>query len=237
MKDDDKKSDLLPLLATIVVIACVFLILQILFFCWACSIFGVPKNVGEFGDMFGAFNALFSALSFAAIVIALIFQMRDLAYTQRELKLVLLESEKRNELHRDSMDMEKKLAAPTLSYHTIEKIRHGSIKLKNGTVFAYKLQVVIFKITANRISEVQLLAYNFATDDSGQHFEVNLDGNTSDLQTNEFVRLSVKSETELPLSEWPRLLNVSFLLEYPLGHVKESFAVNLVENTGTKIPM
>lgn len=45
-----------------------------------------PENRGQFGDKFGAINALFSALAFAVITIALILQSRDLKATLEEMK-------------------------------------------------------------------------------------------------------------------------------------------------------
>lgn len=40
---------------------------------------------GQFGDMFGAVNALFSGLAFAGVIIAVILQKRELALQRREL--------------------------------------------------------------------------------------------------------------------------------------------------------
>jgi len=42
---------------------------------------------GQFGDMFGAVNALFSGLAFAGVIIALVFQRRELELQRRELEL------------------------------------------------------------------------------------------------------------------------------------------------------
>lgn len=50
---------------------------------WALSVplvlvfFSLPDDAGAFGDMFGAVNALFSALAFAGVVYALILQDRE----------------------------------------------------------------------------------------------------------------------------------------------------------------
>lgn len=40
--------------------------------------YGVPGTSGEFGDMFGAINALFSGLAFAGVLVALFMQREDL---------------------------------------------------------------------------------------------------------------------------------------------------------------
>lgn len=43
------------------------------------------KNVGEFGDQFGAVNAWFSGLAFAGVIITLALQMRELQYQRQEI--------------------------------------------------------------------------------------------------------------------------------------------------------
>ncbi len=45
------------------------------------------KNRGEFGDMFGAINALFSGLAFAGLIATLHYQRKELALQRRELAL------------------------------------------------------------------------------------------------------------------------------------------------------
>jgi len=59
---------------------------------------------GQFGDMFGAVNALFSAMAFAAIIITMIMQndtlelqRQDIIITQKEIKTSNEEFEKQNE--------------------------------------------------------------------------------------------------------------------------------------------
>jgi len=42
---------------------------------------------GQFGDMFGAVNALFSGLAFTGVIIALVFQRRELELQRIELEL------------------------------------------------------------------------------------------------------------------------------------------------------
>jgi len=54
--------------------------------------FVIVKNVdswderGQFGDMFGAVNALFSGLAFAGVIIALVYQRRELELQRQELR-------------------------------------------------------------------------------------------------------------------------------------------------------
>ena len=52
---------------------------------WICTIFAIPaffkgpNTVNEFGDMFGAVNALFSGLALAALIATLWLQQQELA--------------------------------------------------------------------------------------------------------------------------------------------------------------
>lgn len=61
------------------------------FVLWVASIplvmlyYGEPGNSSEFGDMFGAVNALFSGLALAGIIYAIIIQRQELILTRQEL--------------------------------------------------------------------------------------------------------------------------------------------------------
>jgi len=46
-----------------------------------------PTIRGQFGDMFGAVNSLFSGLAFAGVIIAIVLQSRELELQRQELKL------------------------------------------------------------------------------------------------------------------------------------------------------
>jgi hypothetical protein len=54
---------------------------------WIAWVYGEPKEPGQFGDMFGAVNALFSGLAFGCVVYAIFLQHRGLELQQRELAL------------------------------------------------------------------------------------------------------------------------------------------------------
>lgn len=49
--------------------------------------FGRPSSAGEFGDLFGAVNALFSGLAFACVIYAIFLQRSELELQREELKL------------------------------------------------------------------------------------------------------------------------------------------------------
>ena len=46
---------------------------------------GSPNSPENFGDMFGAINALFTGLAFAGVIVAIFMQREDLKLQQREL--------------------------------------------------------------------------------------------------------------------------------------------------------
>lgn len=67
----------------------------VVFIAWAAYAFGIPQISlfpdwparGQFGDMFGALNALFSGMAFAAFIVALMLQRQELTLQRRELQL------------------------------------------------------------------------------------------------------------------------------------------------------
>jgi hypothetical protein len=79
------------LLAVAVAIALVAYALAV-----ASFIAGWPER-GQFGDMFGAANALFSGLAFSALVYALVLQRRELSLQRIELSLTRGELSKQSE--------------------------------------------------------------------------------------------------------------------------------------------
>lgn len=55
---------------------------------------GEPAKMGQFGDMFGAVNALFSGLALAGVVLAIILQKDELRLQRKELRDTRREMEK-----------------------------------------------------------------------------------------------------------------------------------------------
>ena len=70
-------------------IGSVVLILALWLGCWLFAGFHFSKieQRGQFGDMFGAINALFSGFAFAGIIWAIILQKNELSLQREELKL------------------------------------------------------------------------------------------------------------------------------------------------------
>lgn len=52
---------------------------------WIPRIYGAPDSAGEFGDMFGGINALFSGLAFVGVIYAILLQRRELQLQREEL--------------------------------------------------------------------------------------------------------------------------------------------------------
>lgn len=93
-------------------------------------IYGVWKeweHRGQFGDMFGAVNTLFSGLAFASLIYALTLQRRDLALQRRELEMT------RSELKRSATAQAE--AAATAA--RVEKLQLESTEL---TILTNKIQ-------------------------------------------------------------------------------------------------
>ncbi len=59
----------------------------IFYFIWITSSYPELSKRGQFGDTFGAANALFSGLAFAGVIVALFMQRRELELQRKELEL------------------------------------------------------------------------------------------------------------------------------------------------------
>jgi hypothetical protein len=53
---------------------------------WIPEAYEGPDRAGEFGDMFGGANALFSGLAFVGVIYAILLQRRELQYQREELE-------------------------------------------------------------------------------------------------------------------------------------------------------
>ncbi|MBE0599481.1 MAG: hypothetical protein IH614_19755 [Desulfuromonadales bacterium] len=66
---------------------------------------------GQFGDMFGAVNALFSGLAFAGVVLAIVLQRQELSLQREELKMTREELKRSAEAQEKSEEALRKQAA------------------------------------------------------------------------------------------------------------------------------
>ena len=97
---------------------------------WALTFFllFLPESEkrGQFGDMFGAVNALFSGLAFAGLIITLILQMKELGLQRDELE------ETRKELKNQREEFEKE--NETLKYQRFENLYYNMLNLQQEIV-------------------------------------------------------------------------------------------------------
>jgi hypothetical protein len=72
---------------------------------WWFTALGIrePEQRGQFGDMFGAVNSLFSGLAFACLVYAIVLQRKELALQREELRLTRQELIAQNRIIADQL--------------------------------------------------------------------------------------------------------------------------------------
>lgn len=111
-------------------VICIFLLVAV---AWVLTPIVVPllsgsENgaPGQYGDMFGAVNALFSGFAFAGIIVALLYQKRELQLQRRELKAT------REELAGSKEQM--KLQNENLSKQNFESTFFNMLKLHHEIV-------------------------------------------------------------------------------------------------------
>ncbi len=97
-KENSKNSILIKLILLVVIIWGVSAIL-IMFFLSEWS------DRGTFGDLFGAVNALFSALAFAVLIYTIILQREEIKQNREEIVLNRKELEKSGKIQRKSQEV------------------------------------------------------------------------------------------------------------------------------------
>ena len=84
--DKQKESSIWPWIAIFVSAGAGVVILWLISWALITRQFGEnPMGPGEFGDMFGAVNALFSGLAFAGVILAILLQRQELKLQREEL--------------------------------------------------------------------------------------------------------------------------------------------------------
>jgi uncharacterized membrane protein YciS (DUF1049 family) len=89
-QQDDRRS---PGIIYLILAAIVILILQIGYVVAVFNWFSPMETRGQFGDLFGGVNTLFTGLAFAGLIYTILLQRRDLELQREELRLT------RGELH------------------------------------------------------------------------------------------------------------------------------------------
>lgn len=97
---------------------------------WALTFFlffiNNMETRGQFGDMFGAINALFSGLAFAGLIITLFLQKKELSLQREELQLT------RDEMKNQRTEFEKE--NKTLKYQRFENLFYNMLNLQQEIV-------------------------------------------------------------------------------------------------------
>ncbi len=107
------------------------------------AIFPEWPERGQFGDMFGAVNSLFSGLAFAGVIFTIYLQRQELALQRKELELT------RTQLARSADAQEKSEQALTRQVDALE--RTARLNALNSVIGHYKV-----KIDQERIASKQL---------------------------------------------------------------------------------
>ena len=91
-----------------------------------------PKSAAEFGDMFGAANALFSALAFAGVVYAMLMQQQELRFQFEELQESRKAMQSAADAHRMTVELERLNATPLLKCIelSVKKRKDNSVQCK-----------------------------------------------------------------------------------------------------------
>jgi len=109
---------------------------------------------GQFGDVFGAVNALFSGLAFAGLIYAILLQREDLALQRKELELT------RIELQRSALAQEQSEIA--LKDQAMSSVKSAKLATINFLLSHYKAEIhnsrhLSFLSTDPRAVRAQLL--------------------------------------------------------------------------------
>jgi len=90
---------------------------------------------GQFGDMFGSVNALFSGLAFAAITYTILLQRHDLKLTREEFIKQSQEFEKQTKILKDQTDSEKEGRNNELFFKILEiYLRNKQLLYENNSL-------------------------------------------------------------------------------------------------------
>ena len=110
--DKAEKSKGWVLVVGMIIVVISILALLALIEAWVYNLFQEWESRGLFGDMFGVGNAVFSALAFAGVILAIFLQREELKLQRQELKLT------RNEVKGQKEQLQTQ--AETLKKQTLE---------------------------------------------------------------------------------------------------------------------
>jgi hypothetical protein len=99
-----------------------------------------PNGPGEFGDMFGAFNAFFAGLAFIGVIYTIYLQSQQVQLQAHELKLQREElSETRKELSRSATAQEQTFKVLSAQLANTEKMaKHSALQIASGIMRSFE---------------------------------------------------------------------------------------------------
>ncbi len=138
-KEDDKKGPWILFGSIIIVFVLSAIIILVSFSNWT--------DRGAFGDMFGAVNALFSALAFGGVIYAILLQRKELSLQREELELTRKELEKSADAQKKSsllLEKQVKLMEETRVDQLAKERKEAEpvISLMKGTPYASGKKIV-----------------------------------------------------------------------------------------------
>jgi hypothetical protein len=86
---NDSRGDRVWLVPAILIVVVILVMVGANFY--IPELYDKPNGAGEFGDMFGGVNALFSGLAFVGVIYAILLQRRELQLQREELALTRTE--------------------------------------------------------------------------------------------------------------------------------------------------
>lgn len=119
-KDEDNKKIVQYAIFSVIAVLVLWTLTFFLFF------INDMETRGQFGDMFGAINALFSGLAFAGLIITLFLQKKELSLQREELQLT------RDEMKNQRVEFEKE--NKTLKYQRFENLFYNMLNLHQEIV-------------------------------------------------------------------------------------------------------
>ena len=112
---------------------------------------------GQFGDMFGAVNSLFSGLAFAGVVIAIYMQSQELGLQRKELKLAREAQEKSEQALRAQVEQMQKTAELQALAALLTQLREAT---KQATVTGDRVRRLMNAQSATMDELVKMLPVN-----------------------------------------------------------------------------
>lgn len=141
IKDSNKRTSLKPFL----ILAAGVFALWLIAWLFIVGVLSDWPSRGQFGDMFGAINSLFSGLAFAGVIFTIYLQREELALQRNELELTrtqLARSADAQEKSEEALKQQVDVLSQTARLNALSSIiEHYAIKIKHTNVASRKLEI------------------------------------------------------------------------------------------------